>query len=56
MRRARRAAMLGVLPQGAPGQTATKIKDRVKPLLPGDLFPGDLFPGGAASGWGLNCI
>ena len=48
---AMRDAMLGVLPDGAPGLSAAEIKDRVKPHLPEDLFPG-----GATSGWWLKCV
>ncbi|GKY87267.1 DUF6958 family protein [Sinisalibacter aestuarii] len=48
---AMRAAMLAVMPTGAPGLTAAEIKDRAKPRLPEDLFPG-----GATSGWWLKCV
>lgn len=48
---AMRAAMLAVLPLGAPGLTAAEVKDRARPLLPDALFPG-----GATSGWWLKCV
>lgn len=49
--RAMREAMLGVLPEGAPGLTAAEIKAQVRPRLPEDLFPG-----GATAGWWLKCV
>jgi len=48
---AMRAAMLEVLPQGAPGLTAAEIVERVKPLLPQETFPG-----GRTSGWWQKCV
>lgn len=46
---AMKAALLGVLPKGAPGLTVAETKQRVLPLLPQDLFPG-----GEKAGWWLK--
>ena len=46
-----RDAMMAVLPTTPPGVSAAEIKERVKPLLPDDLFPG-----GKTSGWWVKCV
>lgn len=48
---AMKAAMMAILPVGAPGLTAAEIKEAAKAHLPGDLFPG-----GATSGWWAKCV
>jgi len=48
---AMRSAMLAVMPNDAPGETAQAIKEATKPHLPEDLFPG-----GATSGWWQKCV
>ncbi len=48
---AMRDAMLAVLPKTGPGLSAADLKDRVKPLLPDDLFPG-----GKTAGWWVKCV
>lgn len=48
---AMKAAMMTVLPKGAPGLTAAEIKDAAKAHLPEELFPG-----GATSGWWVKCV
>jgi Family of unknown function (DUF6958) len=48
---AMRAAMLAILPVGAPGPNAAQVKELVRPHLPDDLFPG-----GATAGWWLKCV
>lgn len=44
-------ALLVGVPKGKPGLTVAEIKQRVLPLLPGDLFPG-----GAKAGWWLKGV
>ncbi|QPH53234.1 DUF6958 family protein [Pontivivens ytuae] len=48
---AMRAALLAVLPEGAPGLTAKEAKERLIPHLPDDLFPG-----GAKAGWWMKTV
>ena len=48
---AMRAALLDVLPTGAPGMT---VKDALAALKP--ALPDDLFPGGKTSGWWQKCV
>lgn len=48
---AMRAALLQVLPQGAPGLTAAEAKSQLLPLLPEVLFPG-----GSTAGWWLKAV
>jgi hypothetical protein len=48
---AMKAAMLAVMPNSAPGMTASEVKDAAILHLPEDLFPG-----GATSGWWLKCV
>ena len=40
-----KAAMLSVLPEGAPGISAAEMKDRMRPRLE------EMFPGGEKLGW-----
>lgn len=49
--RAMEAAMLAVLPAGAPGLTVAELKGPVVERLPGSLFPG-----GATAGWWLKLV
>lgn len=46
---AMRAALLAVLPQGAPGLSVAEAKQALLPHLPEELFPG-----GAKAGWWLK--
>lgn len=48
---AMKAALLTAVPRDQPGLTVAEIKERVLPLLPGDLFPG-----GAKAGWWLKGV
>ena len=48
---AMRAALLAVLPHEAPGLTVAQARERLLPLLPGDLFPG-----GGKAGWWLKAV
>ena len=48
---AMKSAFLKILPKGAPGITQNEIKERVIPLLPGDLFPQ-----GATAGWWAKTV
>lgn len=49
--RAMETAMMAVMDDAPPGQTAKEIVAAVKPHLPEDLFPG-----GATSGWWQKCV
>jgi len=46
---AMKAALLAVLPKGAPGLSIKQAKEKLLPLLPQDLFPG-----GDKAGWWLK--
>lgn len=48
---AMRRAYLKVLPAKPPGLTESETRERVLPLLPGDLFPG-----GATAGWWMKGV
>lgn len=48
---AMKTAMLASLPNGTPGMILDDLREKVKPLLPEDLFPG-----GKTSGWWIKCV
>jgi len=45
------AALLQVLPEGAPGVSVAEAKSALLPLLPQDVFPG-----GETAGWWLKSV